>query len=272
MLFDFWMKNQVIVLVLFVAGCAGSGRLSYDSPNEAYTKGLEHYEAGRYSRAAQYFNGVSEFGRAHEWAPDAQLYLARSHRQNRDYILAASEYTRFTELFRADPRVPDAEFERAMTFFERSPQIELDQTSTRRGIEVFNLYIQRYSSHDSVDVAIQRVGELRQKLADKQFHAARLYERRGLYQAAALSYELVFDKYPDTPLADDALLGAIRSYIEYSAQSIIQRQPERLQKAINNYQRLVDLFPDSELMDVANELNEQAEKDLNALIENDAAL
>ena len=272
MFFDFWMKNQVIVLVLFVAGCAGSGRLSYDSPNEAFTKGLEHYEAGRYSRAAQYFQGVFDFGRTSEWAPDAQLYLARSYRQNRDYILAASEYTRFTELYRADPRVPDAEFERAMTFFERSPQIELDQTSTRRGIEVFNLYIQRYSGHDSVNVAVQRVGELRQKLADKQFHAARLYERRGLYQAAALSYELVFDKYPDTPLADDALLGAIRSYIEFSAQSIVQRQPERLQKAINNYQRLVDLFPESELMDVASELNEQAEKDLDALIENDAAL
>lgn len=266
------MKNKVIVLFLFVAGCAGSGRLSYDSPSEAYTKGLEHYEAGRYSRAGQYFQGVFDFGRTSEWAADAQLYLARSYRQNRDYILAASEYTRFTELYRADSRAPDAEFERAMTFFERSPQVELDQTSTRRGIEVFNLYIQRYSGHDSVDVAIRRVGELRQKLADKLFHAARLYERRGLYQAAALSYELVFDKYPDTPLADDALLGVIRSYIEFSAQSITQRQPERLQKAIDNYQRLVDLFPESELMDVASELNEQAERDLNGLIENDAAL
>ena len=266
------MKRTLIILFFLVAGCSGSGRLSYQSPKEAYEKGLSHYQDGRYGRAAQYFQGVFDFGRTHEWAADAQLYLARSHSRNRDYILAASEYTRFSELYRADPRVPDAEFERAMTFYARSPQIELDQTNTRRGVEVFNLYIQRYSDHDSVAVAVERVGELRQKLADKQFHAAMLYERRGLYQAAALSYEVVFDKYPDTPLADDALVGAIRCYIGFSEQSITERQPERLQQAVTNYQRLVDLFPESDLMDEARELGNQAESNLNELLASDEAL
>ena len=262
----FFMKKFLIIPFLLLAGCSGSGRLSYDSPSDAYEKGLSYYEAGRYNRAAQYFQGVFDFGRTHEWAADAQLYLARSYRKNGDYILAASEYTRFSELYRADPRAADAEFERAMTFFERSPQIELDQTDTRRGVEVFNLYIQLYSDHDSVGVAIQRVGELRRKLADKQFHAAMLYERRGLYQAAALSYDVVFDKFPDTPLADDALLGAMRCYIEFSAQSIEARQPERLQQAITHYQRLLDLFPESEVMDEARELGDLAERRLDELI------
>jgi len=266
------MERKIVILILLIAGCSGSGRLSYDSPSEAYEKGLSYYENGRYTRASQYFQGVFDFGRTHEWAADAQLYLARSHYKNRDYILAASEYTRFSELYRADPRVPGAEFERAMTFYERSPQIELDQTNTRRGVEVFNLYIQRYSDHDSVGVAIQRVGELRRKLADKQFHAGILYERRGLYQAAALSYEVVFDKYPDTPLADDALLGAIRCYIEFSSQSIAARQPERLQKAITHYQRLLDLFPESELMNEARELGTRAERELDVLLTSDATL
>lgn len=260
------MKKALFFSFLLLAGCSGSGRLSYDSPSEAYTKGLEHFERGRYSRAVQYFQGVFDFGRTHEWAADAQLYLARSHRGDRDYILAASEYTRFAELFRADSRVPDAEFERAMTFYERSPRIELDQTNTRRGVEVFNLYIQRHSTHDSVEVAIERVRELRRKLADKQFHAAMLYERRGLYQAAALSYEKVFDKFPDTPLADDALLGAMRSYIEFSAQSIQSRQTERLQRAMTQYQRLVDLFPGSDVTQEARELSIEVEQKLDEML------
>ena len=261
------MRGTWILTCLLIAGCSGAGQLSYTSPEEAYKKGLSSYEDGRYGRAAEYFQGVFEFGRTHEWAAEAQLYLARSHRQNRDFILSASEYTRFTELYRADPRVADAEFERAMTFYERSPQIELDQTNTRKGVEVFNLYIQRYSDHDSVAVAVQRVEELRRKLADKQFHAARLYERRGLYHAAALSYEVLFDKYPDTPLADDALLGAMRCYMEYSAQSVSSRQLERLETALRHYQRLLDLFPDSEHMPEARELGIQVEKDLAELKE-----
>jgi len=266
------MYKYIVTLVVVLGGCAGAGRVSHDSPRDAFEKGVSYFERGRYSRAAEYFQGVFDYGRTHEWAADAQLNLARSHYKNRDYILAASEYSRFAEIYRTHERVADAEFERAMTFYERSPKIELDQTTTRQGVEVFNLYIQRYSNHDSVNVAMQRVGELRRKLADKQFHAAKLYERRGLYEAAALSYENVFDTYPDTPLADDALLGALRCYIEFSELSIVARQPERLQKAITHYQRLEDLFPDSELLNEAREFGGVAESKLNALIEDDSTL
>lgn len=252
---------------LLLAGCAGSGRVSYTSPQEAYDRGMVAFNDGRYTRAAQYFQGVFDFGRTHEWADDARLQLARTYRMNRDYILAANEYSSFSSMYRGDERVPIAEFERAMTFYERSPAIELDQTSTRRGIDVFNLYIQRFPQHDSVNVAMLRVGELRQKLADKQFHAAGLYERRGLYEAAALSYELMFDKFPDTPLADDALLGAIRCYIEFSERSIEQRQAERLETAINHFERLVQIFPDSDLINEASELRGEAESRLERLVE-----
>ena len=104
---------------------------------------MEYFERGRYSRAAQYFQAVFDFGRMHDWADDAQLALARTRRANEEYILAASEYARFTELYRADPRIPTVQYERAMTFYERSPEYELDQSNTERGIEVFYVYMQR---------------------------------------------------------------------------------------------------------------------------------
>ena len=260
-------SGTLIAICVLVAGCAGSGRTTYTSPEDAFNKGMVAYNAERYTRAARYFQGVFDFGRTHEWADDARLQLARSYRMSGDYIVAANEYSSFSTMYRADPRVADAEYERAMTFYERSPGIELDQSSTRRGIDVFNLYIQRFPRHDSVAVAMRRVGELRQKLADKQFHAAGLYERRGLYEAAALSYEVVFDEYPDTPLADDALLGAIRCYIAFGTRSVQQRQAERLEKAITHYDRLVQLFPESDLIEVASQLRDQAANQLSLLLD-----
>ncbi len=241
-----------------MAGCLGHSRISYLSPQEAYDKGVAEYNRGRYDRAAQYFQGVFDFGRAVAVAADAQLMLARSYRANKEYIIAANEYSRFGDLYRTDPRIGDAEFERAMTQFEQSPQFELDQGPTERSIEQFNLFLQRYPAHDSVQAAARRVGELREKLAYKQFFNAQQYERRGLFEAAGLSYEVVFDKFPETPLADDALLGAIRSYISFSGQSIAQRQAERLQKAVDHYQRLIQIFPESEHTDAATELYQQA--------------
>ena len=255
----------VLLVAVLVAGCAGGGRLRYDTPQEAFDKGMERYNSGKYERAAQYFQGVFDFGRTHEWADDAQLFLARAYRANKEYILAASEYSRFVEIYRSDPRVPIAEFERAMTYTERSPSYQLDQSDTQRGIEVFNLYMQRYPGHDSIAVAERYVQALREKLARKQYNTAQLYERRELYEAAALSFEVVFDKYPDTPWADDALVGAIRAYIAFSDQSFETRQAGRLQQAVDHYQRLLQLFPDSELLKEAEALYDRASAQLQRL-------
>ncbi len=248
----------VLILLFCIAGCAGQGRINYLSPQEAFDKGMVEYERGRYSRAAQYFRGVFDFGRDVPIAADAQLMLARSYRGSKDYLLAGDEYSRFGDLYRTDPRVADAEFERAMGHFEQSPNFELDQRPTLRSIEQFSLFMRRYPQHDSIHAAERRVAELREKLAYKQFFNAQQYERRGLFEAAGLSYEVVFNQYPETPLADDALLGAMRSYISFSDQSIAQRQAERLQKAIDSYERLVQIFPDSELIGTAEPMYQRA--------------
>jgi outer membrane protein assembly factor BamD len=247
------------VLALFLlAGCAGSGRLNYDTPEEAFEKGLALYERGKYERAIEYFQGTFDFGRTHAVAADAQLHLARSYRGNKEYLLAANEYTRFLEIYRSDPRVPEVEFERAMTYYDRSPGYMLDQTDTQRAIDQFQLFINRYPSSDKVAEAEAKITELREKLAHKQYETAQHYQHREHFEAAALTYESVFDRYFDTSWADDALLGAMRSYIDYSDQSIRERQNERLQKAIDNYERLVQLFPDSDLLKTAEEVYDEA--------------
>lgn len=244
----------LVTLGVLLAGCSGSGRARYDTPAEAYTKGKEYYDAGKYTRAVEYLQGAFDFGRAHEYAADAQLLLARSHRQNGDFLLASNEYQRFIQIYRSDERVEQASFEYAMTFIDRSPRFELDQTDTERAARELQLFIDRYSESAHVDSAAAEITKLREKLAMKAFESARLYERREIYQSAAVSYAAVFDDYPDTSWADDALLGAIRNYIAFSAQSVVGKQAERYQEAVDNFERLRQLFPDSPLIAEAEQL------------------
>lgn len=252
-------------IAVFVAGCTGSGRLRYDSPQEAFEKGKSYFDRGKYDRAIEYFQGVFDYGRTSEEAADAQLYLARSYYHNRDYILAGSEFTRFLNVYRTDPRAQEAEYERAMSYYEQSPDYELDQTPTEQAITYFQLFLDRYPQSDLKDEAEERIRELREKLAHKEYAGAELYERRGLYEAAALSFVRVFDKYPDTRWADDALLGAIRTYMLFAEQSVRGKQEERLQLAVDNYERLVQLFPDSPLLKQAEGLYEDVADRLSEL-------
>lgn len=248
----------LLTVIMLLAGCAGSGRVRYDSAQDAFDKGKAAYERGNYQRAIEYFQGVFNYGRTGQIAADAQLFLARSYVGNGEYILAANEFSRFTEIYRNDPRRADAEFERAMAYYKLSPAFELDQSDTERAINTFMLFISRFPNAPQVPEAQKYIEELTDKMAHKQYAAAELYERRELYEAAAITFEGVFDKYPGTQWADDALLGALRSYLLFSEQSVEQKVPERLQKAVDNYRRMTQIFPDSPLMGTARQLGERA--------------
>lgn len=237
-----------LFLVLFLvtaAGCSSPNRVRYNSPQEAYQNGMERYEAERYDIAIQYFQGAFDFGRSHEWAADAQLFLARSYRASEQYLLAANEFTRFTQIYRSDPRVADAEYELAMTYYDRSPAYQLDQTDTERAIRQFRLFMTRYQDHELAGDAQRRITELREKLGQKAYHTAKLYERRELYQAAAVSFESVFDRYYDTEWADDALLGAMSAYLEFGRLSVRDKRKERFELGVQAYDRLIQIFPNS---------------------------
>ena len=258
-----WSLRPFLPVVLLLAAialsaCAGAGRIRYDSPEDAYTKGLRLFEEGRYDRSVPFFQGVFDYGRTSEVAADAQLHLARAHFESRDYILAASEYSRFVNTYRTHENVEAATFERAIAYYHLSPQYDLDQTSTRQAITYLQLFLDQFPDSELKEEAEDHLSILREKLAQKGYESAGLYERRGIYEAAALSYERVFDTYPDTQWADDALLGAIRSYMAFANLSVESRQSERLQLAIDNYTRLIELFRDSPITKEAEALYDEA--------------
>jgi outer membrane protein assembly factor BamD len=251
-----------LVLLVGLVGCSGSQRVTHNSPEQAYKKGMEQFEKENYDKALRYFQGVLRYGRGNEWGADAQFQLAMTQLKKEKYLVAANEFRRFTQLYRTNPMVPRAEYERARAYYARSPNYQLTQTDTRKAIELFQLFIDRYPDHELVPDARKKIDELRAKLAHKEYDAAKLYERRDMWRAATTSYEEVFDEYPDTPWADNALLGALRTYIRYADRSIQSKQAERYEQAIAQYDRLTQLFPDSPLLNRAHSLRDEAQRKL----------
>ena len=254
-----------LVLAFAAAGCSGSGQVRHDSAQDAYQQGMEAFESEDYERAIKYFRAVFRYGRDNQWADDAQFTLARAYQRDGRELLAASEFKRFAQLYRGDERVPEAEYERAMSFYRRSPDYELDQTNTKKALSLFLLFSDRYPGHERAPEVEDKIKELRGKLARKQLAAARQYERRELWEAAAHAFQSVFDQYPDTRWVDDALLGAVRTNVEYAERSVRARQAERYRRAIENYRRLEQIFPDSPLLDEAASHRDTAQRRLDDL-------
>ncbi len=251
------------VLLLFgvaAMGCSGSGRSVSASPEEAFNKGKDLFERGKYAQATLQLQSVFDFGRAHSFAGDAQFMLAQAYFNNKEYLLAASEYDRFVQLYPSDARVEEAEYWRALGYYQLSPPFQLDQSDTERAITYLRLFNSRHPQSPRVVEIGEKIDELQEKLARKLYEGGILYERQEQFEPAAITYERVLAKYPNTSYADDALVSAMRAYMAYSDASVADKQAERLQKAFENYDRLLQLFPNSDRLKDAEALYTQAQQ------------
>jgi len=234
--------------VTLLGACGGSQRASSETPEIAYQKGVAFFEKGSYERAVEQLQRVFEFGRVNEWADDAQYTLARAYYESKQYLLAANEFDRFIGLYPRDERVEEAAYYRAMSYYRQSPPFNLDQADSERAVEYLRLFLSTYPSSERAQDIGQKIDELQEKLAQKLLAKAELYERGEMYEAAAITFQRVLEKYPSTDVVDESLLGAMRSWVAFADASIPSRKRERLENAVIAYNRLVQLFPGSPLL------------------------
>lgn len=244
----FVVRLAVLVLAFgapVVSGCGGGSAVTADSAEEAYARAQDALDRRSFDRAVELFRTALDFGRTGEVADDAQLGLARAYVGTKQYLLAGAEFTRFIDLYRTDPRVEDAAYERILAYAALSPTYELDQTDTATAIQYVDGFLSQYPAGQHAEAAGLLRADLREKLAHKQYEEGRLYERRDLYEAAVLSYRGLLATYPSSPYADDALLGSLRAQVTLADNSVPSRQEARYREALRLYDQLTSLFPAS---------------------------
>lgn len=255
-LYTLTFKFSCLILAVLVFGsCKNSDLIQRgDSLQVAFDKAMAFYEKEDYTEAAEAFETVVQIARGTEYGQDAQFYLAESYYNDGRYLLAASEYERFISLFPRVERRQEAQFKEAYCYYKLSPRYKLDQEYTHTAIEKFQLYNSRFPNSERADEIGQYISEMRTKLAKKLYHAGDLYLRTDRYEAAAIYYDLTIDKYPETMWAQRALVDKIKTYNIYADRSVPSKQRERYQKAVEAYETFIQLFPNGDYRQEAEEL------------------
>jgi outer membrane protein assembly factor BamD len=236
-----------LLALIWISACSTKSQIRPgDTLEVAFDKSMALYERERYREAANAFEVVISIGRGTDIGQDAQFYLAQSYYKNRDYLIAASEFQRYSNFYPRSERKQDSDFMEAMSYYNLSPRYNLDQTDTYNAIERFQLYISRFPNSDRATQAAAMIDEMRTKLARKSFEAAEQYMRLRYYQAAAIYYGLTIERFPETKWAENSLANQITAYVVYADNSVRARQAERYQKAIEAYESYIQLFPRGE--------------------------
>jgi outer membrane protein assembly factor BamD len=125
------------------------------------------------------------------------------------------------------------------SYFEQSRRAELDQTETHEAISAYRQFIEDNPSSPHVDKARERIQTCRERLAKKQYLAARLYQRQGYLKAARMTYEQLLRNYPLTSW-----------YWEGLAQlGNVARDEGNVDEARSHYQEVLKGAKDDELLE-----------------------
>ena len=236
----------IFTSMLLLSACRNKELVRPGDPLEvSYDKSMALFEKGKYGDAAYGFDLITRVGRGTNYSTDAQFFLAESYYLDKQYIIASSEYERFISYYPQDERRQEVEYKRALCFYEQSPRYRLDQGATVRAIELFQLFNNKYPDSEFVLESASRIDELRNKLARKSYEAASFYLRINSYLAATIYFDQTIDQYPESNWAERSLVKLIETYITYADRSIVEKQEERYNLAVSNYEKFLQLFPQS---------------------------
>lgn len=206
------MKKFILIIVLttFFAGCGSGIDTTTLSPEEYFNYVFELYNDEDYEEAVREFQNLLLQYPGNVITDDAQFYLGMTYFKRGEYLLSAYEFSKLIRDIPASQFIPEAQFMLAESYYQLSPDYRLDQAYSKKAIEEFQAFIDFFPVNPKVEDAEQKIKELNNRLAEKEYTAAYIYERMEYYNAAIMYYQYVTETYHDSQYAQDALFNKIQ--------------------------------------------------------------
>lgn len=263
------MKNTVpyIIIFLFIfTSCSEYQNLLKSSdPELKYDKAVEYYSNKKYDRAITLLDDVAPYYRSSDRSELIINYLAKSYIEKKDYFTAGEYYKTYVKSYPQGRFVQEARYMIPYTYYMDSPDVRLDQASTFQAISGFQDFINLYPSSERAKDASKLLGELNDKLAQKEMINADLYYNLGIYMgnnylSAVITAENALKKYPATKFREDLMILVLKSKYQQALYSDYSLREERYQSTVDEYYTYLNEYPQGKFLKGANQIFKDSEK------------
>ena len=236
----------IIICLLVFVSCSKYKKLLKSTDNEAkYNAALEYYEKKNYDRTLQLFDVIHAYYRNKPEGETIAYLTAECYFDKEEYYLASSYYKRFVARYPFSKNAEEALFKSAICYYRLSPKMTLDQADTYTAIKEFQNFTDVFPNSPRVEEANGKIDTLRTKLEEKEYDICRLYFKMDEYQAAITSYEAYLKDYPNTVHREEILNNMVVTYYRYAENSVKSKQRERYEMALEKYNTLCYVYPES---------------------------
>jgi len=253
-----------VLMSIVLSSCSNYNKLLKSTDNETkFEAAVDYFERKDYNRALELFDLLQAAYRGTAKGEDISYYTAYCYYHLKDYTVASYYFKRYVQSYPQYPRAEECLYMSAYCYYLDSPKYSLDQSNTYMAISELQLFIDTYPTSERVTEANELVDNLRAKLELKDFNICLMYYRMRDYMAAITSFENLLKNYPDTERREEVLYYMALAYYEFAENSIPEKKRERYELAVEAYNNLLFLYPESgylsELKDVESNARQRLE-------------
>jgi len=282
------MKKILYILIfsLILVSCGEYNKILKSTDYELkYTYAKKYFDEKKYGRSITLLEELVPIFKGTSNAEESLYLLAQSFFFDKNYETATQYYRTYYTTYPKGEYAEASRYAAAYSMYLDSPDARLDQSSTYKAIQEFQNFLEYYPQSDKVQLAQEYMFELQDKLAFKDFMAARLYYNLGNYmgnnyEACVVTSREALRDYPFSKFAEEFQVLIVRSRFELAVNSVDERKPIRFRDVIDEHFNYLNMFPEGKYSkevkryyrDSLKELGEQVDAETEEAVQADAAI
>lgn len=260
-----------LFLIVVALNSCGEYQKVLKKPNTKakYELAEKLYNEGEFKKANRLFEQIAPGYVGKPQGERVMFFFANSYFEIADYNFAGYQFERFLKSYPKSDKASEAAFLGAKSYYMLSPRYSVDQTDTDKALTKLQLFINLYPESEYFAEANIMAKELRTKKERKEFEVAKQFTKLGKsyildYSVSAIAaLDNFISDNPGSIYREDALYHKIEATTNLALNSTENRKKERLENAKAAYNNLFKYFPESKYAEVANDLIEKVDEQLN---------
>lgn len=239
--------SAALGMLLATAGCNGlNSILRTNDPELIYSKAMEYYAAGKWSRASTLFESIGNIYSGSPREDSIAFFNARCKFKSHDYAAAGDLLDLFRRRYGRSVFIDEAEGMYVLCFYHMAPGPTRDQTMTQQTRTAIAEYMSRYPGSEHNVYFRQIDSELLHRLYDKAYYNAYTYYKIGRYKSAIVALRNALKEYPENDHREEIMYLIAVSGYKLAANSVADKQTDRYLSALDSYYSFVEEYPESE--------------------------
>jgi len=200
------------------------------TPETLFAEGKAAYAKEDWLDAIRIFEEVRIQAPTSSLAAEATYFGAMARFQQEMYSGAAVDFRSVRRNYPNSAFASRAQYMVGESYYQLSPRPELDQSYTTLAFGEYQAFLRDFpkAPQGLLDSAQHRLTEIRNKMSEKYYLSARLYDKLDDPKSALVYYNRILELYYDTPRAAEAQLRVA----EINAD---RNKPDEVRKALDTF-------------------------------------